>query len=214
VSELDPASMVSDPAGVKNLTPADPGRVKLNAYRWARGVNDWYVEPEWCSRRLFEVETFVGSVWDPACGMGRIVRQALAADLPTFGTDVAQRGTTLPFARYDFLGDHEPPEWVGSDNIVTNPPFDVAPQFAMRALDRATGKVAIIFPTARLNAAKWLRPLPLARVWLLTPRPSMPPGETILRGEKPGGGKMDFCWLVFEQGYPGSPSLRWLDRDQ
>jgi hypothetical protein len=29
----------------------------------------------------------------------------------------------------------------------------------------------------------------------------MPPGHTITAGEKPGGGKMDFCWLVWECGY-------------
>jgi hypothetical protein len=31
--------------------------------------------------------------------------------------------------------------------------------------------VAIIFPTARLNAARWLQDTPLRRIWLLTPRP-------------------------------------------
>jgi hypothetical protein len=35
----------------------------------------------------------------------------------------------------------------------------------------------------------------------------------IQRGEKPSGGKRDFCWLVFERDYPGSPSLRWLHRN-
>jgi hypothetical protein len=51
-------------------------------------------------------------------------------------------------------------------------------------------------------------------VWLLTPRPSMPPGEVIARGEKPGGGKTDFCWLVFDRTHSGPPELRWLHRDR
>ena len=63
------------------------------------------------------------------------------------------------------------------------------------------------------NAARWLEQTPLARIWLLTPRPSMPPGEAILRGEKPAGGKVDFCWLVFEVGYYGKSIVRWLQRD-
>jgi hypothetical protein len=71
----------------------------------------------------------------------------------------------------------------------------------------------MIFPTARLNAARWLHGTPLQRVWLLTPRPSMPPGETILRGERPGGGKTDFCWLVWDRGYVGAASIDWLHRD-
>jgi hypothetical protein len=53
----------------------------------------------------------------------------------------------------------------------------------------------------------------LTRVYLLTPRPSMPPGQVILRGEEPGGGKQDFVWLVFSQQHKGPPELRWLHRD-
>jgi hypothetical protein len=33
------------------------------------------------------------------------------------------------------------------------------------------------------------------------------------RGEKPGGGKTDFAWLVFEQGYTGEPAIGWLRRE-
>jgi hypothetical protein len=48
---------------------------------------------------------------------------------------------------------------------------------------------------------------------LLTPRPSMPPVEVILRGEKPGGGRTDFCWLVFEPDYEDEPTIGWLRRE-
>jgi len=47
----------------------------------------------------------------------------------------------------------------------------------------------------------------------MTPRPSMPPGQLILRGEKPGGGRVDFCWTIFVVGHVGPPELRWLHRD-
>jgi hypothetical protein len=71
----------------------------------------------------------------------------------------------------------------------------------------------MIWLVPRLNAARWLADTPLARVWLLTPRPSMPPGHVIANGEKPGGGSQDFAWLVWEQGYRGKPELGWLRRD-
>jgi hypothetical protein len=67
--------------------------------------------------------------------------------------------------------------------------------------------------TFRLNAARWLEGLPLAKIYLLTPRPSMPPGEVIARGERPRGGRMDYAWLVFNLGHSGPPELRWLHRD-
>ena len=42
------------------------------------------------------------------------------------------------------------------DNIVTNPPFALARQFVDHALELARRKIAILFPIARLNAARWL----------------------------------------------------------
>jgi hypothetical protein len=76
-------------------------------------------------------------------------------------------------------------------------------------------KVAAIFPTARLNAARWLEGHPLRHIWLLTPRPSMPPGHVITAGGKVGGGKTDYCWLVFDHKYAiGEPMVKWLHRDK
>ena len=66
----------------------------------------------------------------------------------------------------------------------------------------------------RLPAAgRWLSRLPLARIWLLTPRPSMPTGDYIKAGGKVGGGKQDFCWLVFDHDHEGSTVVLWLQRD-
>ncbi len=178
----------------------------LKAQIWNRADDEWYIEPHWCSERLFAEEKFIGGIYDPACGIGRVVIAALAAGLKAYGSDLIDRGwDSTP---QDFL-EHEGKH----DNIVCNPPFDQAPMFAGHALCLARRKVAMIFPTARLNAAHWLEDTPLVRVWLMTPRPSMPPGRLILAGHKPGGGKTDFCWLVFEQGFEGHPETRWLHRD-
>lgn len=176
-----------------------------------REKNEHYVEPAWCSERLFERETFVGGIHDPCCGVGTIPEAAIAVGLHVnhsiTGADIVDRGWKHG-RRRDFFGDD------GTyDNIVCNPPFNIAREFVEHALVIADRKVAIIFPTARLNAARWLTDTPLRRIWLLTPRPSMPPGHVIASGQKPGGGKMDFCWLVFERGYEGTPELRWLHRD-
>src|SRR5262245_56964279 len=47
-------------------------RRPLAAHIWAKAEFGFYVEPEWCSKRLFQVEEFTKSVWDPCCGIGRI----------------------------------------------------------------------------------------------------------------------------------------------
>jgi hypothetical protein len=182
----------------------------INAHSWEREKHEHYVEPFWCSKRLFEEEAFSGEIYDPCCGFGRIVESARSAGLTAYGSDLIDRGYEAAKTGIDFLLS----EIEDVDNIVCNPPFDVAPVFAVKALETARRKVAMIFPTARLNAAHWIAGTPLARVWLMTPRPSMPPGHTITAGEKPGGGKMDFCWLVWTKGRIGSPELRWLKRDK
>jgi hypothetical protein len=95
--------------------------------------------------------------------------------------------------------------------VVGNPPFNGG--LCRHTLELDARKAALLFPVARLNAARWLNELPLRRIWLLTPRPSMPPGYVIARGEKPGGGKTDFAWLIFERGYTGKAEVDWLHRD-
>jgi hypothetical protein len=83
----------------------------------------------------------------------------------------------------------------------------------LHALRVVEHKVAIIFPIARLPAAHWIQSTPLRRVWLLSPRPSMPPGHYLAAGKRAKNGKKDFCWLIFEQGFNGSPEVHWLYRD-
>lgn len=181
----------------------------VSAHAWERERHEHYVEPHWCSERLFEVEDFKPFIWDPCCGFGRIPDAAERAGLNAIATDIVDRGYRNLADRVDFLAMQR----CLSPNIVCNPPFNIVGRFARKALDLGAEKVAMIFPTARLNAAHWLHDTPLARVWLMTPRPSMPPGHTITAGEKPGGGKMDFCWLVWTRGRIGPADLRWLRRD-
>jgi hypothetical protein len=170
-------------------------------------VDEHYVEPFWVSERLFDEEKFTGKVYDPCCGFGRIVISGLQAGIDTYGSDIAYRGwdSTLQ----DFLKHR-----ARHDNLVFNPPFNMFREFTEHAVRCARHKVAAIMPTARLNAAGWMRRLPLRRIWLLTPRPSMPPGSVITNGGKVGGGKSDYCWIVFEDGYGGLPETNWLHRDK
>ena len=184
----------------------------LGAHVWAKDKLGFYVEPQWCPERLFAVQKFVGAVCDPACGLGRIPEAARAAGYATYATDLVDRGYRHFSGCADFLRCDQP----HANNIVCNPPFNACDQFVRHALalTNGTGKVAMIWLGRRLNAAHWLADTPLARIYLLTPRPSMPPGEVILRGEKPGGGTQDFCWLVFSHRHKGPPTVQWLYRDR
>jgi hypothetical protein len=183
----------------------------IRSHIWEREENEHYVEPSWCSRRLFEEEQFIGQIWDPCCGFGTIPEAAKAKGLDCYATDLVNRGYKHLGWAGDFLkvNDQE-----AAPNIVCNPPFNIFKEFALHALSLGnTQKVAMIVPTARLHAARWLAFTPLRRIWLMTPRPSMPPGHVIASGQKPGGGKTDYCWLVWARGYELTAEIEWLRRD-
>lgn len=181
---------------------------KRESHIWQRDKYDHYVEPRWVSERLFDVEPFAGNILDPACGFGNIVEAAKSRGYIASGHDIVDRGYTGTIVQ-DFMQcrDHV-------DNIACNVPFDIAPEFTRHALTLVRHKLAVIFPVPRLNAAhRWLEGLPLARIWLLTPRPSTPPGHVIAGGKKAAGGREDFCWLIFAVGHAGLAEIKWLHRD-
>lgn len=187
-------------------------REKL-AHLWERDEHDWYVEPSECSKALFDLEAFEGPVWDPACGIGRIVEQAQAAGLKAVGSDIVRRS---PFClrTSDFLDRSYEPDF---RDIVTNPPFRSAEAFVREALAITPngGKVAVLLPLVWISGFStkrdWLPKSPLKTVFPISPRPSMPPGRVIEAGIRPGNGTKDFAWLVWEVGYVGTASVRFMN---
>jgi hypothetical protein len=208
-----------------------------NSHIFEREAHDHYAEPEWCSDRLFDVEHFDGPITDPCCGFGHIVQSAKAHRHEIDPRDVVDRG--YPSTRVDnFLANVTPVR-----TIVFNSPYGILKKDEVQAFLAATpladvvadglkgakeidqleiftthavrlaDKVAQFAPVARLNAAHWLQKLPLARIWLLTPRPSVPPGSYLQEGHKAQGGRVDFCWLIFERGFEAQPTLSWLHRN-
>jgi len=200
-----------------------------NSHIFERDVHDHYVEANWLSERLFDVEDFEGpsqTILDPCCGWGRIPLAAERAGYKAIASDVVDRRLTAGLGTSVLFGQFRPldilkcyPEevyewWRQARSIVSNPPFKPIEDVARRCVALAEYKVALICPVRRLNAAGgWLKELGLSKIWLLTPRPSMPTGEHILNGGKIGGGKQDFCWLIFSKGYTGPNEIDWLHRD-
>ncbi len=179
--------------------------VERRAHIWERETNDWYVEPEWCSIRLFEEEQFGSIVWDPACGSGRIVRAAMRRGYSAVGSDRVIRWDGA--VQSDFFE--------GCLFGASNPPYGIADEFVQKGC-KISRKACFLLPLAWVagnTRSKWLSKIGLRTVWILCPRPSMPPGEMALSGGPVGGGTKDFAWYVFTPGYIGAPEIKWLRRD-
>lgn len=181
---------------------------------WDRDPDDWYVEPFECSMALFDLEEFQGSVWDPSCGLGRILDSAEKAGHTVIGSDIVTRGSYCDFEK-DFLSISEGE--VEFDNIVSNPPFNLAEKFVRHGLELLPhgGKMAMILPMVWLSGFStkrdWLPYSPLRKYFAISPRPSMPPGAVIQAGVKAGNGTKDFAWFIWEKGYCGQPSVGFMN---
>ena len=107
----------------------------------------------------------------------------------------------------DFLLDFQ----TRATNIITNPPFKHAEQFARHALSRTTGKVAMLCRLAWLEgrARKTMfESTPLSSVWVFSKRLPMQRGRLVEDGEF--GGMIAFAWFVWDHAHVGTPRLGWM----
>jgi hypothetical protein len=169
---------------------------------YARVEGDFYVEPRWAIPVMLDRVSLPGGLHDP-CGLGTIVDAAMARGLPASGADIAHRANGR-FPVRDFRSD--PAVY---PNIATNPPYkgNAAVEIITHALTHVVegGRVAALVPTGFLHS-QCRYPL-LARpecelVIVLSTRPSLPPGELLLReGETcRHSGSTDFVWIVWQRG--------------
>ncbi|MGI0012167.1 MAG: hypothetical protein ACREBU_01800 [Nitrososphaera sp.] len=190
---------------------------KKNSHIFARAGNDWHVEPQWVSDALFRSEPFDGPIWDPACGQGNVLEAARRAGHAVIGHDIVERSNAYGVADFFSAGLSEMSH---AANIVTNPPFGrgaAAESFIRHALALKPRKLAVFVNCrflfgAKRNSSLFLKIRP-ARVRLLVPRPSCPPGEFLPAGNKAGGGEADYCWIIWEFPHLNpSTAISWLQK--
>jgi hypothetical protein len=113
---------------------------------------DFYPEPSSVDDALFAVEPFVGPILDPACGLGRIVEAANRAGHCAYGHDIVRRSSLCEKELAFFAS--SPRNIV---NIVSNPPYHQALEFAKHALNIAQRKVVLLLQYGFLFALKRVR---------------------------------------------------------
>lgn len=192
------------------------------AHVWKRDDLDWYVEPERVTEQLCTVERFVGKILDPCCGRGNIPKALSRAGYVAYGTDLLRRdpGNDWWFlGADDFLSQNYAQR---CPNCVMNPPFFKAKgleAFIRKALHYFTGKICVFadvkFLAGATRANGLFSEFPPQRVWIITPRPSCPPGHILAGGGRASGGTADWCWMVWSHLEPmGETRLGWLRTNQ
>lgn len=129
---------------------------------YERKERDFYPTEPWVTRTLVKYIDFHQSgdarlVWEPAVGDGRIADVLRGAGYSVVGSDIHDYGWDGTYL-IDFLRFRQWPFAELAAGIVTNPPFDLAREFIVRALEltrRVQGKVAILqrheFDAPRIN---------------------------------------------------------------
>ncbi|MFC4255692.1 hypothetical protein GRI97_17590 [Altererythrobacter xixiisoli] len=183
---------------------------------------DWYVEEHWVTHALASVVPLDRAVTylDPCCGQLHIPEALAALGLPhVHGTDLFERAPDhrLFLGCHDFLGDQRHLlEASQRLSIIMNPPYScqdgrrvrgLAEQFIRRALAIATDKVCAVLPLKWLGSAgryQLFAQFPPAAIWILSERPSMPPGDAIAALGKAAfnNGKVDYMWVVWDAAAP------------
>ncbi len=169
----------------------------------------FYSTPYEATDALFNHETFIGRLWEPACGMGHISRYLEGIGREVISTDLVERGYGQ--SGVDFLMEHKPL----APNIITNPPFKYTIAFVQNALRLTTGKVAMFLPVSYLagkgrGKSIW-RGTPIARFYIFTWRVM---SEKAGKFESTGGGMMNFMWAVWDHKHVGPPTTHWLFKEE
>jgi len=188
-----------------------------------RVKDDFYATPIEATLALLDHETFTGSILEPACGQGHIVK-ALKMRYPgamirssdlVLRDDVFNLSNTQEYGLFleaDFLGNTF---FTGCiDNVITNPPFSLAQSFIEKALDVARMKVAMFCKIQLLEGVArkdMFENTPLKTVYVFSKRVNpLRNGEELDENGKPWASTMCFAWFVWDKEYKHKPVIEWI----
>lgn len=170
-----------------------------------RPADDWYPTSPEATRAILDQETFTGSIWEPAAGDGaicKVLNEYGYQDI--LATDLVYRG--YGEGDHDFRTSN-----YKADNIITNPPYNMAQEFIELSLERTTKKVVMLLKLQFLEGQKrklFYQNVPLSKVYVFSKRVNF-----YRNGEqgKLGSSMIAFSWHVYDHNYKGKdPVIKWL----
>ncbi len=177
----------------------------VNSYG-GRVHGDHYPTPLPAIEKLLEKENFRGTIWEPACGEGNISTVLTDNGFRVYSSDLYD----YKFGRiYDFLNSPKSANYEIVDNIITNPPFNLALEFINKAKLFSRDKIAFLLKTQFLEGARRYemyqdRTFPLKVIYQFTRRISFPTVNST------NGGMLAFAWFVWEREYREKPYVDWI----
>lgn len=172
---------------------------------YERKDRELYETPEWVTKALMDhIPLRVRTVWEPACGTGKMVR-VLKQRYEVTGSDIDGGVDFLKCAERGFPST--------TDAIITNPPYTLAAPFieeALRFMEPNKGFVAMLFRTDFDHARR--------RTHLFRECSQFAAKLTLLRrivwfepppGEKKAAPSYNHCWLLWDWRHEGPAEVRY-----
>jgi len=166
---------------------------------------DFYPTPEWGTKALMDYVTFDGNILEPCCGDGAM-SQVLGERYSVISSDKYDRG-------YGEVKDFFDYPYLSCNNIVTNPPFNIAENVLSHALGVATHKIALLLRLSFLESQRryekffksvYTQP---CTVLVFSERLSMYPKGYPVKG----GGTTSYAWFVWDRHkLIQAPKLEWI----
>ena len=178
-----------------------------------REENDFYATDPLATVLLCEKEKFSPTVWEPCVGKGHIAEVLKQQGHKVVCSDIIDRGYPETQIQ-DFLCVQM--NGGGNQNdIITNPPYKMATSLVRKALDiSANGvKIAMFLKIQFLESQeRWelFKTDPPKYVYVFTKRVSCAAGGDF---EKINSSAVCYAWYVWEKGYKGEPTIRWINND-
>ena len=150
-------------------------------------------------------ESFAESIWEPACGEGNLSKELELRGHGVLSTDLINRGYG---SQLDFLQVRDTLVFCG--DILTNPPYKFAEQFVQMSLRRVQdgSKVAMLFKLQFVESAKRLelfQKSPPKFIYVHSRRI-----QIWKNNKRSSGNALCYAWFVWEKGYKGETTLRWI----
>ena len=168
-----------------------------------REENDFYPTPDNATQSLLDRQKFDGNIWECACGNGAMSKLMINNGYDVYSSDLIDRG--FGETGIDFLQSTKQ-----ADNIVTNPPFNLATEFTTHAFTLARKKVVMLSKISYLEGVKRREQIfnkrKLEKVLIFSRRVPFKKESS----NKLAGGLMAFGWFIYNVNYNGLPTIDWI----
>ena len=168
-----------------------------------REKNDFYPTPDNATQSLLDRQKFEGNIWECACGNGAMSKLMINNGYDVYSSDLINRG--YGETGIDFLQSTRQ-----ADNIVTNPPYNLATEFTTHAFTLARKKVVMLSKISYLEGVKRREQIfnkrKLEKVLIFSRRVPFKKESS----NKLAGGLMAFGWFIYDVNYNGLPTIDWI----